>query len=237
MGLREAAAEPVHVVVEASDERAVAEARFVLALDDDTTEFHRRYARPLLGPSFHALRGLRPRRRASVAHALLRGICGQLIQARHALEIERALVRACGEDRRHARSRRSARIAAISSARVQATSTTCAPAAQSARRLGVPGQRERGTERRERDGGGVDGGDQWAHDEGQDQRADDARDLVSHERAGGNPMIADSAAAIRLPPPRARRRRRRAPARRERPAAAGRRPAPLRPSTPRSRGP
>ena len=87
------------VVVEASDERAVAEARFVLALDDDTTEFHQRYARdPLLGPSLHALRGLRPRRRASVAHALLRGICGQLIQARHALEIERAVVRACGED-------------------------------------------------------------------------------------------------------------------------------------------
>ncbi|MGH3077782.1 MAG: DNA-3-methyladenine glycosylase family protein [Gaiellaceae bacterium] len=87
------------VLVEASDERAVEEARFVLALDDDTTEFHRRYARDsLLGPSLHALRGLRPRRRATVAHALLRGVCGQLIQARHALEIERAVVRACGED-------------------------------------------------------------------------------------------------------------------------------------------
>jgi 3-methyladenine DNA glycosylase/8-oxoguanine DNA glycosylase len=87
------------ILVEASDERAVEEARFVLAFDDDTTEFHRRYARDsLLGPSLRALRGLRPRRRATVAHALLRGVCGQLIQARHALEIERALVRACGED-------------------------------------------------------------------------------------------------------------------------------------------
>jgi 3-methyladenine DNA glycosylase/8-oxoguanine DNA glycosylase len=86
------------VVLEAPDERAVLEARFVLALDDDTREFHRRFARdPLLGASLQALRGLRPRRRATVAHALLRGICGQLIQASRALEIERAVVRACGE--------------------------------------------------------------------------------------------------------------------------------------------
>jgi len=85
------------VVLEASDERALVEARFVLGLDDDTREFHRRFARdPLLGPSLQALRGLRPRRRATVAHALLRGICGQLIQARRALEIECAIVRACG---------------------------------------------------------------------------------------------------------------------------------------------
>jgi DNA-3-methyladenine glycosylase II len=85
------------VVVEASDERALAEARFVLALDDDTSDFHRRFAcDPLLGPSLQALRGLRPRRRATVAHALLRGICGQLIQASRALEL--AVVRACGED-------------------------------------------------------------------------------------------------------------------------------------------
>jgi 3-methyladenine DNA glycosylase/8-oxoguanine DNA glycosylase len=87
------------VVLEASDDRALAEARFALALDDDTTEFHRRFARdPLLGPSLQALRGLRPRRRATVAHALLRGICGQLIQASRALELARAIVRACGED-------------------------------------------------------------------------------------------------------------------------------------------
>ena len=59
------------VVVRASCERAVAEARFVLALDDDTSEFHRRFARdPLLGPSVRMLRGLRPRRTATVAHAV-----------------------------------------------------------------------------------------------------------------------------------------------------------------------
>ena len=87
------------VLVQASCERAVGDARFLLAVDDDTSEFHRRYGRdPLLGPSLHALRGLRPRRRATVAHAVLRGICGQLIQAGRALEIARAVVRACGED-------------------------------------------------------------------------------------------------------------------------------------------
>lgn len=87
------------VVVRASCERAIDEAGFMLALDDDTSEFHRRFSRdPLLGPSTRALRGLRPRRKATVAHAALRAICGQLIQAGRALEIERAVIRSSGED-------------------------------------------------------------------------------------------------------------------------------------------
>jgi 3-methyladenine DNA glycosylase/8-oxoguanine DNA glycosylase len=87
------------VLVHASCERALEEARFCLALDDDTTEFHRRFARDrLLGPSVRALRGLRTRRKATVAHATLRAVCGQLIQASRALEIERDVLRACGED-------------------------------------------------------------------------------------------------------------------------------------------
>jgi len=87
------------VLVRASCERAVEEARFLLALDDDTSEFHRRFARdPLLGPSVRILRGLRPRRKATVAHAALRAVCGQLIQSSRAREIERAVIRACGED-------------------------------------------------------------------------------------------------------------------------------------------
>ncbi|OFW73991.1 MAG: hypothetical protein A2Y55_10715 [Actinobacteria bacterium RBG_16_68_12] len=87
------------VVVRASCDRAVDEARFVLALDDDTSEFHRRFARdPLLGPSVNGLRGLRPRRKATVAHAALRAVCGQLVQSGRAREIERAVIRACGED-------------------------------------------------------------------------------------------------------------------------------------------
>lgn len=87
------------VLVGASDERGVEEARFLLALDDDTSEFHRRFASdPLLGPSVRVLRGLRPQRKATVAHALLKAVCGQLIQSSRAREIERAVVRACGED-------------------------------------------------------------------------------------------------------------------------------------------
>jgi 3-methyladenine DNA glycosylase/8-oxoguanine DNA glycosylase len=87
------------VVVRASCERAVDEARFVLALDDDTTEFHRRYAHdPLLGPTARQLRGMRPRRRPTVAHAVVRAVCGQLIQASEALRIERRIIRAGGDD-------------------------------------------------------------------------------------------------------------------------------------------
>lgn len=87
------------VVVRATDERAVADARFLLALGDDTSEFHRRFARdPLLGPSVHALRGLRPRRRPTIAHAALRAVAGQLVQAGKALAIERAVIRAARED-------------------------------------------------------------------------------------------------------------------------------------------
>ncbi len=87
------------VLIRASTEEALEDARFVLALDDDTSEFHRRFAAdPLLGPAVRALRGLRPRRRATVAHAALRAVCGQLVQAGKALALERSVVRACGED-------------------------------------------------------------------------------------------------------------------------------------------
>ena len=52
----------------------------MLALDDDHTEFLRRFADdPLLGRASKHLRGLRPVRTATVAQALLRAVCGQLI--------------------------------------------------------------------------------------------------------------------------------------------------------------
>ena len=55
-------------------------ARFMLALDDDHTEFARRFRHDeLLAPSLRALYGLRPLRRATIAHALLRAACGQLV--------------------------------------------------------------------------------------------------------------------------------------------------------------
>jgi 3-methyladenine DNA glycosylase/8-oxoguanine DNA glycosylase len=87
------------IAVRASCDVAVGHVRFLLALDDDSTEFHRRFAHdPLIGPSVRRLRGMRTRRKATVTHAVLRGISGQLIQARRALAIERAIIRACGED-------------------------------------------------------------------------------------------------------------------------------------------
>jgi len=87
------------IAIRASDEAAVEQACFMLALDDDTSEFHERFAQdPLLGPSARRLRGMRPRRKATVAHAVLRGICGQLVQSSKALELERAILRACGEN-------------------------------------------------------------------------------------------------------------------------------------------
>jgi 3-methyladenine DNA glycosylase/8-oxoguanine DNA glycosylase len=87
------------VHVRSSDEEGLERARFMLALDDDTSEFHRRFARdPLLGPSARALTGYRPLRRGTVTHAVLRGFCGQLIESRRAAAIERAVLRRCGEE-------------------------------------------------------------------------------------------------------------------------------------------
>jgi 3-methyladenine DNA glycosylase/8-oxoguanine DNA glycosylase len=87
------------LVVRASSEDGIATARFMLALDDDTTEFHRRFAHDrLLGPSVRSLRGLRAARKATVTHAAIRAVCGQLVQSSKARELERAVIRACGED-------------------------------------------------------------------------------------------------------------------------------------------
>jgi 3-methyladenine DNA glycosylase/8-oxoguanine DNA glycosylase len=69
----------------------------MLALDDDTGEFHRRFARdPLIGPSARALVGFRPLRLATVTHSVLRAVCGQLIEAKRARAIERSILHAAG---------------------------------------------------------------------------------------------------------------------------------------------
>ena len=82
----------------APDEAGFELLRFMLALDDDHTDFVRRFrADPLLGRSIRNLHGLRPLRLPTVAQAVLRAICGQLIEARRARAIERAVIRACGE--------------------------------------------------------------------------------------------------------------------------------------------
>jgi 3-methyladenine DNA glycosylase/8-oxoguanine DNA glycosylase len=83
------------IVLRAESDAAVERLRFVLALDDDHSEFLRRFADdPLLGEAIRQLRGLRPLRVPTVAGALLRALCGQLIQSDHARELDRAVVRA-----------------------------------------------------------------------------------------------------------------------------------------------
>ena len=83
------------VRIRAETEQEIERMRFVLALDDDHTEFLRRFRHdPLLGRATLHLRGLRPLRTATVAHALLRALCGQLIDSRRARQLERRIVRA-----------------------------------------------------------------------------------------------------------------------------------------------
>jgi 3-methyladenine DNA glycosylase/8-oxoguanine DNA glycosylase len=83
------------IVVAAESEAGVEHVRFVLGLDDDHSEFLERFSRdPFLGATVRRLKGLRPLRCATVTQALLRALCGQLITARRAREIERRVVRA-----------------------------------------------------------------------------------------------------------------------------------------------
>jgi 3-methyladenine DNA glycosylase/8-oxoguanine DNA glycosylase len=85
------------VHVRATSDEALERARFMLALDDDHSEFLQRFRKdPLLGATVRALPGLRPHRLATVAHALLHGMCGQLVRSSRAREIERQILRAAG---------------------------------------------------------------------------------------------------------------------------------------------
>lgn len=69
--------------------------RFCLAVDDDHSEFLRRFrGDPLLGRAVSLLSGLRVLRVATVAHALLRALCGQLVEARRARAVEGRIIRA-----------------------------------------------------------------------------------------------------------------------------------------------
>ena len=83
------------IVVRAESEGGVEHIRFALGLDDDHSEFLTRFADdPLLGETVRRIRGLRPVRTGTVAQALLRAVAGQLILAKRARQIERAIVRA-----------------------------------------------------------------------------------------------------------------------------------------------
>jgi 3-methyladenine DNA glycosylase/8-oxoguanine DNA glycosylase len=75
-------------------EAALAKLRFILAADDDHSEFLRRFRDdPLIGRAVQTLAGMRPIRTATVVHALLKAVCGQLIQAKAARVLEAKLVR------------------------------------------------------------------------------------------------------------------------------------------------
>jgi 3-methyladenine DNA glycosylase/8-oxoguanine DNA glycosylase len=85
------------VALSAPDEDGLARARFMLALDDDTTEFHARFrSDALLGATARAFVGYRPVRVPTVAHAVLRAFCGQLIESRRARALERRIAHAAG---------------------------------------------------------------------------------------------------------------------------------------------
>ncbi len=83
------------VTIRSESETAAEKLRWTLALDADHSEFLRRVGDdPLLGRASKHLRGLRPVRTATVAHSLLRAVCGQLIDAKTARSLERRVIRA-----------------------------------------------------------------------------------------------------------------------------------------------
>lgn len=83
------------VTIRASSEAAAEKLRWTLALDDDHSEFLRRFrGDPLLRRAVVHLRGVRQVRTATVAQSLLRAVCGQLVSWQEARRVERIVVRA-----------------------------------------------------------------------------------------------------------------------------------------------
>jgi DNA-3-methyladenine glycosylase II len=83
------------VTIRSDSLEAAEKLRWTLALDDDHSEFLRLVADdPLLGRAAKHLRGIRPVRTATVAQALLRAVCGQLIDSKTARRLERRVIRA-----------------------------------------------------------------------------------------------------------------------------------------------
>jgi 3-methyladenine DNA glycosylase/8-oxoguanine DNA glycosylase len=93
------------VMLRADSAAAAERLRWILALDDDHSEFLR-FVRDdrMLGRTSRELRGLRPVRLPTVAQALLRAFCGQLIEAKRARRLEHTIVRTlcpAGAEGRH----------------------------------------------------------------------------------------------------------------------------------------
>jgi 3-methyladenine DNA glycosylase/8-oxoguanine DNA glycosylase len=73
------------LALRAPSDQGLERLRFSLAVDDDHSPFLDRFARdPLLARSVRRFAGLRPSRCGTVAQALLRALCGQLIAAHRA---------------------------------------------------------------------------------------------------------------------------------------------------------
>jgi 3-methyladenine DNA glycosylase/8-oxoguanine DNA glycosylase len=86
------------LVLRAESDEGLDRLRFILAADDDHTEFLRRFAHdPLIGEATRAFRGMRVLRLPTVAQALLRAFCGQLIETRRARQLEYRIMRALCE--------------------------------------------------------------------------------------------------------------------------------------------
>lgn len=94
------------VTIRAQSAAAADRVRWLLAVDDDHSEFLARVRDdPLLGRASRELRGLRPVRVSTVAQSLLRAFCGQLIEAKRARRMEQTIVRTlcpAGPDGLHA---------------------------------------------------------------------------------------------------------------------------------------
>ena len=87
------------VTIQGESTAVVDRLRWILALDEDHSDFLRSVRDdPMLGPASRTLRGLRPVRVATVAQALLRAFCGQLIEAKRARRLEQTIIRTiCAE--------------------------------------------------------------------------------------------------------------------------------------------
>jgi 3-methyladenine DNA glycosylase/8-oxoguanine DNA glycosylase len=83
------------VVLQAESDEGIERLRFLLAVDDDHSEFLRRFRNDhLIGRTTLLLAGMRQLRLPTVAQTLLRAFCGQLIDSRRARELEFRIVRA-----------------------------------------------------------------------------------------------------------------------------------------------
>jgi 3-methyladenine DNA glycosylase/8-oxoguanine DNA glycosylase len=81
------------VCIRAASTEGIERMRFALAIDDDHSPFLRRCeGDPLLHETARHLRGLRQLRVSTVAHALLRALCGQLITSKQARLLERRII-------------------------------------------------------------------------------------------------------------------------------------------------